>query len=477
MMALGDILAARADNARARGTVEAGTLGTVTVEALPVRELERLMRGADGDRAVFYAACRELQGAGAALLRAGKVYRPDQVMALVSDAEAAKAAEAVRALSGWTGMDGGTVQRTDFPAENTAGDSAGAGKAADTGASSEASDGTASEAAAHGTDTDKKAAFPAVTSDRRTADIGRSRGQRFDCTADGTDEGAGAGEAADTGVSSEASDGTAGEAAAHGTDTDKKAAFPAVTSDGRTADNGRSRGQRFDYTADGTDEGAGGQASREAEIRPAVVQVNAEVRRDAVQKKTADAAFRPDTVREKAGKNAEIRHRSVHGEKAGGQASCEFLAEYGEPLPPDGKTQVLPEKSPDAPQNVGVSDKMDGSLQKTEREFLSERAAPERGYALGLHESKSEIDGRGGANLHESESENGAGSGNALHEGESEIAETLHENKSENDAKGGKTLHESKSEVTGTLHETTSELAERVARELLDGLRRAAWVR
>lgn len=411
MMTLGDILAARADNARARGTVEAGTLGTVTVEALPVRELERLMRGADGDRAVFYAACRELQGAGAALLRAGKVYRPDQVMALVSDAEAAKAAEAVRALSGWTGMDGGTAQRTDFPAENA--------------------------------------------------------------------DSAGAGEAADTGASSVTSDGTAGEAAAHGTDTDKKAAFPAVTSDGRMADNGRSGDLRSEG-AGGADENAGGQASREAdgaEIRPAVVQINAEVRREAVQKKTADAAFRPDTVRKKAGKNAEIRHRSVHGEKSGGQASCEFLAEYGEPLPPDGKTQVLPEKSPDAPQNVGVSDKMDGSLQKTEREFLSERAAPEDGYALGLHESKSEIDGRGGANLHESESENGAGSGNALHESTSEYAEALHENKSENDAAGGDPLHESKSEVTETLHETTSELAERVARELLDGLRRAAWVR
>lgn len=415
MMALGDILAARADNARARGTVEAGTLGTVTVEALPVRELERLMRGADGDRAVFYAACRELQGAGAALLRAGKVYRPDQVMALVSDAEAAKAAEAVRALSGWTETETNGKVAEVLPAENTDGDSAGAG------------------------------------------------------------------EAADTSASSEASDGTAGEAAAHGTDTDKKAAFPAVTSDGRTADNGRSRGQRFDHTADGTDEGAGGQDShetdRKAEIRPAVVQVNAEVRRDAVQKKTADAAFRPDTVREKAEKNAEIRHRSVHGEKAGGQASCEFLAEYGEPLPLDGKTQVLPEKSPDAPQNVGVSDKMDGSLQKTEREFLSERAAPEDGYALGLHESKSEIDGRGGANLHESESENGAGSGNALHEGASEITKTLHETESENDAAGGDPLHESKSEITEMLHETTSELAERVARELLDGLRRAAWVR
>lgn len=414
-MALGEILAARADNARARGTVEAGRLGTVTVEALPVRELERLMRGADGDRAVFYAACRELQGAGAALLRAGKVYRPDQVMALVSDAEAAKAAEAVRALSGWTETETNGKVAEVLPAENTDGDSAGAG------------------------------------------------------------------EAADTSASSEASDGTAGEAAAHGTDTDKKAAFPAVTSDGRTADNGRPRGQRFDHTADGTDEGAGGQDShetdRKAEIRPAVVQVNAEVRRDAVQKKTADAAFRPDTVREKAEKNAEIRHRSVHGEKAGGQASCEFLAEYGEPLPLDGKTQVLPEKSPDAPQNVGVSDKMDGSLQKTEREFLSERAAPEDGYALGLHESKSEIDGRGGANLHESESENGAGSGNALHEGASEITKTLHETESENDAAGGDPLHESKSEITEMLHETTSELAERVARELLDGLRRAAWVR
>ena len=380
MMALGDILAARADNARARGTVEAGALGMVTIEALPIRELERLWYGIDRDRVVFYAACRELQREGAALLRAGKVYRPDEVMALVSDAEAAKAAEAVRALSGWPGTDGRAAQRTDFPTENTDGDSA------DTG-------GTSGDAAA------------------------------FDASA-------------------------AAQIGAVGTAAAEDAA-----------------------------QSAGGQVSREAEIRPAVVQINAEVRREAVQKKTADAAFRPDTVREKAGKNAEIRHRSVHGEKAGGQASCEFLAEYGEPLPPDGKTQVLPEKSPDVPQNVGVSDKMDGSLQKTEREFLSERAAPERGYALGLHESKSEIDGRGGANLHESESENGAGSGNALHEGESEITETLHETESENDAAGGDPLHESKSEVTETLHETTSELAERVAQELLDGLRRAAWVR
>lgn len=120
---------------------------------------------------------------------------------------------------------------------------------------------------------------------------------------------------------------------------------------------------------------------------------------------------------------------------------------------------------------------MDGSLQKTEREFLSERAAPEDGYALGLHESKSEIDGQDGASLHEITSEDDAKGGKVLHESKSEYAEALHETESENDAAGGDPLHESKSEVTETLHETTSELAERVARELLDGLRRAAWVR
>ena len=171
MMALGDILAARADNARARGTVEAGALGMVTIEALPIRELERLWYGIDRDRVVFYAACRELQREGAALLRAGKVYRPDEVMALVSDAEAAKAAEAVRALSGWPGTDGRAAQRTDFPTENTDGDSAGAGEAADTGASFGVPDGTADENAAHsGTGTDGEAAFPVGASDSEWRD-------------------------------------------------------------------------------------------------------------------------------------------------------------------------------------------------------------------------------------------------------------------------------------------------------------------
>ena len=112
MMALSDVLTARADNARATAQVDCVALGEVTLEALPLRELERYQRGADADRAVFYAACRELQRVGAELLRAGKVYRPDQVTELVSGDEARQAAEAVRALSGW--IDGQDSSESDL---------------------------------------------------------------------------------------------------------------------------------------------------------------------------------------------------------------------------------------------------------------------------------------------------------------------------------------------------------------------------
>lgn len=350
-MALGDILAARADNARARGTVEVGALGTVEVEALPIRELERLWYGIDRDRVVFYAACRALQREGAALLRAGR-------------------------------------------------------------------------------------------------------------------NSAGAGEAADTGASSETSDRTAGEAAAHGTDTDKKAASPAVTSNRRAPDNGRPRGQRFDYTADGTDEGAGGQDShetdKEAEIRPAVVQENAEERE-----------VRRDTVRKNATAFEKIRRSSVQSENGNGQVSREFLTENAGAGNRESKTQVLPENAADAPQNVGVPDESDTGLPESGVSFSEESTGHGNGKTTDLHEIESES----GVEMHEIRSE----TAQSVHESESDFsaeeAGTMHEMKSDLGAERGEEPHEMKSELTKTVHETTSELAERVARELLDGLKRAAWVR
>ena len=68
-------------------------------------------------------------------------------------------------------------------------------------------------------------------------------------------------------------------------------------------------------------------------------------------------------------------------------------------------------------------------------------------------------------------------SGNGLHEIRSESAQSVHENKSDFGGREDGSMHEIKSEQAETVHETTSELAERVARELLDGLKRAAWVR
>ena len=358
MMALGDILAARADNARARGTVEAGALGTVTVEALPIRELERLWYGIDRDRVVFYAACRELQREGAALLRAGKVYRPDQVMALVSDAEAAKAAEAVRVLSGWPGTEARSGVAEGLPAENTAEDSARAGEAADTGVSSV-------------------------------------------------------------------------------TDTDEDAAFPDGTSDG---------GQRG-Y--------ADGQVSHEAD----------------------GAEIRPDTVRENATAFEEIRGSSVQNEKDAEQVSRVFLTENSEAHSLDAETQILPEKSPDGSQNVAASGKMSDKLRNAEQDLFAENATPKDKKKSGLHEGESETDGQGGENLYEFNPEIAAQSENGLYEIGSESVKMLHERKPDFDTECGEELHESESEITETVHETTSELAERVVRELLEGLRRAAWVR
>ena len=99
-MGLAEKLAARANARGATAQVDCGELGTVTVEALPLRELELLSRGPDGPRRVFYAACRELQAAGEEMRREGKLYTPDGILQYVSDEEAQAAARTVMELSG-----------------------------------------------------------------------------------------------------------------------------------------------------------------------------------------------------------------------------------------------------------------------------------------------------------------------------------------------------------------------------------------
>ena len=100
-MALADVLRERVSRRGRTAEVACGLLGTVTVEALPPRECAALgLR--DGGRALFYAACRDLQTAGETLRREGRLFTPAEVTAYVSDAEAAAAARTVLALSGVT---------------------------------------------------------------------------------------------------------------------------------------------------------------------------------------------------------------------------------------------------------------------------------------------------------------------------------------------------------------------------------------
>jgi len=96
-MALTDILRDRAARRGGTAQVDCGELGLLTVEALSPADCARL----SGDsRALLYAACRELQRTGEALRGEGGLFRPDEVMAYVTDEEAAAAARTILELSG-----------------------------------------------------------------------------------------------------------------------------------------------------------------------------------------------------------------------------------------------------------------------------------------------------------------------------------------------------------------------------------------
>lgn len=63
------------------------------------------------------------------------------------------------------------------------------------------------------------------------------------------------------------------------------------------------------------------------------------------------------------------------------------------------------------------------------------------------------------------------------HETESEIPEKMHETTSEPGCPGAGAVHEIKSEFREAVHDMESELTDRVARSILEGLRRTAAVR
>lgn len=100
-MALLEILRERTGRMGGSAQVDCGELGVLTVEALSPSDCARL----SGDsRSLLYAACRELQLAGEAMRGEGKIFRPDEVVAYLTDDEADKAARTILELSGSSGI-------------------------------------------------------------------------------------------------------------------------------------------------------------------------------------------------------------------------------------------------------------------------------------------------------------------------------------------------------------------------------------
>lgn len=434
-MALADVLRERASHRGRTAQADCGELGVLTVEALPLRECAALARGPDGDRAVFYAACRELQTAGEELRRAGQVFTPDGVMQYVSDREAALAARTVLALSG-------VEPAEDEPEQNV----------------------------------------PETPEQAEQVDEADGSG--------GPD-------------SLDSPDSVLREAA--GADASVRMEAPAP--------------------ADGT---AVHQPGQEAENRLETVQNLEkqffEIRPGTVQKQPPETALSPGTWRKAEKDLQEIRRGTVQKPLPGemvptaeygrneqppehsGQVSREFadnLDKNSEVWKPDKKTQSLVEKPEKKLQNV--AEKTGRTKRETvpapARRFETEAGACESaaefletlheitsesggGPETEVHESKSEVqkavhettsefDQTGVSKLHESRSE----IPKAPHESKSEYAGGLHETVSESGGGACLGMHESKSDIQKAVHEITSESAERMARLLLEGLRRAYMVR
>ena len=98
-MALREILRDRAARRGGTAQVNCGELGLLTVEALSPADCAAL----SDSRALLYAACRELQIIGEELRAEGKIFRPDEIAAYVTEDEADAAARTILELSGWSG--------------------------------------------------------------------------------------------------------------------------------------------------------------------------------------------------------------------------------------------------------------------------------------------------------------------------------------------------------------------------------------
>ena len=399
------------------------------MEALPPRECAALgLR--DGGRALFYAACRDLQTAGETLRREGRLFTPAEVTAYVSDEEAAAAARTVLALSGVTADGDGPSTKSE---EVRLGDvqKNGAHLAVDAPSEEEI-----------------RLADVQENTEVRHEDVRKKVGQKAkvrlgDVRNDAPHFAANAPVAGEFRLGDVQENGNLTGKVRH-EDVREKAVQKAeirlgdVRKPDGTAEDGQVSHEFFG--GNGSDRTApilGGVSdfvpqnlalSEENDRFSAPLELSGnteEVSGRGSNLHESESEVR-ETVHEMKSESAAARRRGLH----------ETESEVGEPV------------------------------HETKSDLTTERRE-------GLHESKSEVE----ETLHEMKSELTTARRGGLHEKRSEVRETVHEAKSESATERRQGLHESRSEVGETVHETKSESVERFAEGLLEGLRRAVAVR
>jgi len=417
-MALADVLRERVSRRGRTAEVACGLLGTVTVEALPPRECAALgMR--DGGRALFYAACRDLQTAGETLRREGRLFTPAEVTAYVSDEEAAAAARTVLALSGVTADGDGASTKSE---EVRLGDVQNNGAHLAVDASSEAE--IRLDGVQENTVQKAEVRLGDVRNDAPHFAVKAPSAREFRL-ADVQENGDLAGKVRHEDVREKAV---------------QKAEIRLgdVRKPDGTAEDGQVSHEFF-----------GGDGSDRTD--PILGGVSDFVPQNLALSEENDRFSAP---LELSGNTGEVSGR--------GSDLHESESEAGEAL-----HEMKSESA--AARREGVHES-ESEVRETVHETKSESAAARRG---GLHENRSEV----GKPVHETKSEFAAERREGLHESRSEAGEAVHEMKSESAAARRRGLHESRSEVEEAVHETKSESVERFAEGLLEGLRRAAAVR
>ena len=417
-MALADVLRERVSRRGRTAEVACGLLGTVTVEGLPPRECAALgMR--DGGRALFYAACRDLQTAGETLRREGRLFTPAEVTAYVSDEEAAAAARTVLALSGVTADGDGASTKS---AEVRLGDVQNSGAHLAVEAPSEkeirldgVQENTGQKAEVRLSDVRNDAPhFAAKAPSAREFRLGDVQ-ENGDLTGKVRHE-----------------------------DVREKAVQKAeirlgdVRKPDDTAEDGQVSHEFFG--GDGSD------------------------RTDPILGGVSDFVPQNLALSEENDRFSAPLELPGNTKKVSGQGSNlhESESEAGEAVH-EMKSDLT------AARRRGLHENR-SEVEETLHEMKSELTTARRG---GLHESRSEV----GEPVHETKSESAAARRRGLHESKSEVEEAVHEMKSESAAARRRDLHETESEAGEAVHESKSESVERFAEGLLEGLRRAAAVR